>query len=516
MAYRVNHYNKKTGITYVYEAVSYWDKEKKRPANKQICVGKLDKDTGAFIPSKRMDDKHAAARDPEVTAAIQIIGPSLILDKIAMELGINKILKKCTPDTYLQLLTMAYFLVAKGDALSHCESWCKGHSNPLDSILKSQRISELLKNQTEDERQTFFIEWCEKISENDYLCYDITSVSSYSELNEYVKYGYNRDGEKLPQINLAMLFGQNSRLPVCYKRMPGSITDVSTLKNFIKTLDYLNLSHLNMVMDRGFYSKSNIDELLEYKHKFTIGVPIHRQWVESIINEYYEEIEMPDNYRKIDGETLYVKTRLYPWGKNNKRTYLHVYYNSHAAANAFDKFTEELLIYKEELESGQLVKNHEEYYQRYFTISDTPKRGCKIQYNNDAIQKHRNRYAGFFVILSNVTKDAIDALKIYRNKDVVENSFDDLKNQLDMKRLRVQNSQTMDGRLFVQFISLIFINAIREKIRSKKELENYTVRELLEEMDTLAKIKYSGRYGSIISEATKKQRIIMEAFSIEM
>ena len=138
------------------------------------------------------------------------------------------------------------------------------------------------------------------------------------------------------------------------------------------------------------------------------------------------------------------------------------------------------------------------------------------QYNNEAIQKHRNRYAGFFVLLSNATKDALEALKIYRNKDVIENSFDDLKNQLDMKRLRVQNSQTMDGRLFVQFLALIYINAIREKINSKKELENYTVREVLEEMDTLTKITYSGRYGSIISEITKKQRIIMENFSIEL
>ncbi len=225
---------------------------------------------------------------------------------------------------------------------------------------------------------------------------------------------------------------------------------------------------------------------------------------------------MPDNYRKIDGDTLYVKTKLYSWGDNRKRTYVHVYYNSYAASAAFDKFTGELLTYKEELESGHLVKSHEEYYQRYFIIKKTPKRGCKIHYNNDAIQTHRNRYSGFFVLLSNTTKDAVETLRIYRNKDVVEKSFDDLKNQLDMKRLRVQNSQTMDGRIFVQFLALIFISAIREKIGSKKELDGYTVRELLEEMDTLTKITYSGRYGSIISEVTKKQRIIMEAFSIEL
>lgn len=159
--------------------MSYWDKERKKPLNKQVCIGKLDKDTGEFVPSKRFDDKQAAVRDPKVTAGVQVIGPSLILDKITNELEIDKILKKCAPDTYKHLLTMTYFLVAKGGALSHCESWCKGHSNPLGSILISQRISELLKTQTEDERQTFFTKWCEKISENDYLCYDITSVSSY-------------------------------------------------------------------------------------------------------------------------------------------------------------------------------------------------------------------------------------------------------------------------------------------------------------------------------------------------
>lgn len=225
---------------------------------------------------------------------------------------------------------------------------------------------------------------------------------------------------------------------------------------------------------------------------------------------------MPDNYRKIDGEPLYVKTKLYSWGENNKRMYVHVYYNAYVAASAFDKFTEQLLSWKEELENKIPVKKHEEYYQRYFIIKETPKRGLKIQFNHEAIQKHRNRYTGFFVLISNVTKDAIETLQIYRNKDVVENCFDDLKNQLDVKRLRVQNSQTMDGRLFVQFLALIYVSSIRKKISNNKELTNYTYKEILEEMETLTKITYSSKRGSVISETTKKQRIILKAFSIEV
>ncbi|KUK39575.1 MAG: Transposase IS4 family protein [Synergistales bacterium 54_24] len=42
MTYRVHHVNKRTGVTYVYEATSYWDKEKNQPRNKQVCIGKLD------------------------------------------------------------------------------------------------------------------------------------------------------------------------------------------------------------------------------------------------------------------------------------------------------------------------------------------------------------------------------------------------------------------------------------------------------------------------------------------
>ncbi len=65
----------------------------------------------------------------------------------------------------------------------------------------------------------------------------------------------------------------------------------------------------------------------------------------------------------------------------------------------------------------------------------------------------------------------------------MEKSFDDLKNQLDMKRLRMHSSATVDGRLFVQFIALIYMSALRKEMRKTRLLERYTVRELLQEME---------------------------------
>jgi transposase len=99
---------------------------------------------------------------------------------------------------------------------------------------------------------------------------------------------------------------------------------------------------------------------------------------------------------------------------------------------------------------------------------------------------------------------------------VVEKSFDDLKNQLDMKRLRMHNSATVDGRFFVQFIALIYMSALRREMRKSGLVKRYTVRELLQEMETLTMIKYSGKYGHILTEVTKQQREILKVLSIEL
>ncbi len=515
MSYRIHRINKNSGITYVYEVKAHWDKDKKQARNKQVCIGKLDSLTGSFIPSQRLSPEKSAARDPHVTVSAEIIGPYIILNFFAKRLRLPNLLKTCFPNDYEQILTMSFYLASNGGALSHCESWCKSHSSPLKKPLTSQRISEICASINTDMKQTFLKKWMEKSFDNDYLCYDITSVSSYSKVNEYVKYGYNRDNEKLPQINLAMLFGQNSCLPVYYNRMPGNITDVTTLRNLLKTFKAMECPPINCVMDKGFYSKENINDLLESRIKFIIAVPSSRQWVQTVIDKIHSVIHGPQGYRKIDNEILYVHSETYPWGKNNRRCYLHLFYNAHLRAADIDRFNEELFGYRQELESGKTVVKHQKAYDTFFILKTTPKRGTKVFFNDKAVEKHIKRYSGFQAILSNSIKDPEKALQIYRDKDVVEKSFDDLQNQLDMKRLRMHSSDAVDGRLFIQFVSLILVSALRKEMRNTGLIKQYTVRELFREMECLTKIKYSGKYRDILTELTKQQKQILESLKID-
>jgi len=175
---------------------------------------------------------------------------------------------------------MAYYLSSHGGPLSHCGAWCKSHVHFIGESLNSQRISEILNTIDIDGKQTFLSRWMDTVLEEDYLCYDITSISSYSELNEYIKYGHNRDKEQLPQMNLALLFGQKGRLPVYFQRTPGSINDVTTLHNLLKTFKAMEKKNIHCVMDKGFYSKKNVDDLFTSKNKFLMPVPLSNKWLQ--------------------------------------------------------------------------------------------------------------------------------------------------------------------------------------------------------------------------------------------
>lgn len=57
----VKMYNKKSGVTYVYESESYWDKEKQQPRNRRKLIGKLDPETGEVVPTGKKGPRPSSA-----------------------------------------------------------------------------------------------------------------------------------------------------------------------------------------------------------------------------------------------------------------------------------------------------------------------------------------------------------------------------------------------------------------------------------------------------------------------
>lgn len=506
-------HTKKNGAKYLYSVKSYWDKEKKQPRNKQVCLGRIDEETGEVVPSERKGrTAKRASQATEVTVRSRIVGPFLLLDKIARDTGIKSILGECFPGRHEHILSLAFFLVQKGLPLSRCEQWSRSNAHPYGEPIPSQRVSDLLAAMEEDERQSFFKRWMGKVASGGCFFYDLTSVSSYSELNEYVKWGHNRDGERLPQVNLGMLYGQASGLPGYYRRLPGSIGDVTALKKTIESLDFIGQGKVSFVIDRGFYSETNLDALFGARIGFVLALP-HRVWVDALYDQNRERIFSPWNRVETgENETLYVMTVLHKW--KDRRCYVHLYYNNFAAAADADAFDLKLTRWRDELASGKEIPQNAKYYEKYFVVKDLPKRGRKVAEDEDAVRSARNKYSGFFSIMTAKKMEATEALEIYRCKELVENCFDDLKNTLDMKRLRIHSSKAMDSRLFIQFVALVLISQMRIISKQSQTLKKKGVRDIMEAVESIVELKYSGRYGKIITEIDPLQRDIMDAFGV--
>jgi transposase len=110
---------------------------------------------------------------------------------------------------------------------------------------------------------------------------------------------------------------------------------------------------------------------------------------------------------------------------------------------------------------------------------------------------------------------------------LVESQFDDLKNELDMGRLRTYNSDTMRGRILVQFLALILTSQIRivlknawdkrtEYPKDTRLTRKYSLSELMLRLGSYRKTHFSGRYGDVVSTPTKAQREIFTAFGLKI
>ena len=162
----VKQLDKRSGITYVYESVSYWDREKKQPRSKRTLIGRLDPTTGEIVPTdgrgKRRAQKEAdpAIRKgpvPVTRTNRLFFGATYLLDQIGEVTGLTSDLKTCFPNTYKQIQSIAYYLVLEDqNPLFRFKKWAAIHRHPFGKDIPSQRSTEIFQSVTEEAKMHFF------------------------------------------------------------------------------------------------------------------------------------------------------------------------------------------------------------------------------------------------------------------------------------------------------------------------------------------------------------------------
>jgi hypothetical protein len=518
--------------TYLYESSSYRD-DQGRPRNKKTKIGKIDPVTGKTIYTqeyiertrgcandesygvcarKRHDDRSIQ----EALDSVKDYGVFWFLKEVAVKTGLWDVLQQTLSSIWREVFTLAGYLIVSDKPVMYCDDWISENEWLDVGSMSSQRVSEFLAGFGEMERNDFYRAWCKHVQEREYIALDITSVSSYSKQISDCEWGHNRDNEKLPQVNLCMLFGEQSRLPIYQTNYSGSLSDVTTLETTMNEFDALLGAHeVVIVMDKGFFSAKNVNMLIDRGMRFLIGVPFTSDFAKRQAESERKDIDRISNVIRTSGAPIRGVHKLRAWGKDGTKLHSHIYFNPEKALKERNELFEHVDRLREIAAADPENKEHGSEINRYLIVRKSEKvsGGYTVNVREDVVAKSLLT-AGWFVLISNHIDDPQDAYDVYRTKDVVEKGFWKYKNSLGLERLRVHSGERAQNKTFIAFIALILASHVHNTMKDKALYKLMTFDRLFL---TLAKLKSATVNGQrFLRPLTKQQKDLFKAFDIPL
>ena len=490
------HQTQKNGDIYVLERKTQYDPVVKY--NRVLSTRLLSKiPKGETIPvstrPKRSKSSKSSEKNEIVAATRKHVGMMDIINHIGSASGIDDAVYASTDiGTAQKIISLARYLVAtNGQSLPGIQTWQFNHLLPYEDGISEDIYHNLFVQVGRDEslQQKFFQKRCESLSSEDALAYDSTTISVYSENQIDARYGFNKAHDGHKTIKMLTLYSIESRQPIAFTKQPGNLPDVISVTNAITQLAALGVNTTEIVTDNGYYSEQNLSEMLQAGFDFVTLAKTSLKWIRPEIDKHMEEL---DDFRTIcpfdhatHGVTVilmhdFKKIRKYSNHKSgaekgseevfSRRIYLHIYFNNFRQNDDKTTLQDDLYELKTLLESGtpidELSPAAQEKARKFFAVK---KWGTKITAtaNNKAI-KDANKYHGYFVLVSNKEKDPFECLRKYRKRETIESFFEAEKQHADGTRSRVWYTDTLRGRMFVQFVSLCYYEYFSEEIRKLK------------------------------------------------
>ena len=507
------------GHTYVEAYRNEWDPEKKRSRIAQRkYVGVLDTTTGRVRLGKKYlsenpqyegkilyyEDKQLVERTPEeVQEELDKRVPSPLNDVVsygasaacwlvAQQSGMLEDLKKTFgAEVGADLLRLAVYQYLDGGSMDCFEQWASQHWLPKARTFSGQRISEMLSKITHQDITSYLklrnhrcVEHFNKVKTQAeelkkpgprfrYLALDSTALSTYSVTISSAAYGYAKQNPELRQVNFTLgvdyLNGD-----VCYAyESEGSITDKSVYPHLMMDLHHngYNLQDTVIVTDRGYQSICNTQRLLDIEINYVCGVPLTEESVKQLFERYKSSLSNPaflNGRLKVAARTskeLWEKAT--DSGPLHLSTSLHLYKYPELAAQQAISLHQKIEEVLEKKNSGEKLHSADRSRVRNYIVENNKNVWVK---NIKGLEEFLTR-AGCFAIRTNCIEDPFECLAVYKQRQIVETAFRQMKVLNGNNRLRC-TERTYVGKL------LLFVIAQSLRMRML-----YTVKENEQRLD---------------------------------
>jgi len=303
--------------------------------------------------------------------------------------------------------------------------------------------------------------------------------------------------------------GETSHLPIYQTTYLGSMNDVVTLQTTLAKFEVVSQGKLvTVIMDKGFFSKKNVNWLLEHGQGFVIAVPFSSNFAGSVALSVLDGIDCFDNLLLVGKDSLRAVSVKVLWD-GKREVFVHVFFNPLRALQVREKLYADVMRMREDVEKNPSRFVEDKMCERFFEFVEGDE-GCVVAVFREGSLERACRFAGVLVLLSDRVEGAVEALRVYRDRDVVEKGFERLKGSLDLGRLRVHGDCAVQNKFFVGFVSLVLLSYVHRVMVEKDLYKIYTLKELLR---VLSKFRVYDLNGiKIKAAATKEVREIYKAF----
>ena len=481
------------------------------------------------VPRERSAAQTTAQTTRPAEMGTALVGQVHVLGEISRAIGLQRCLVDVFgEDTGMALLYLAMHQAVRGEPLYLARAWLDDLWLPACLTkfdFSSPGLSRLMHavGRAETTRQQFYKAWMAERRHPRALIYDLTSISTYAAALEAAGFGYNRDGDRLPQENLALVCDRTDGMPLFCRLVPGSVPDVVTLDATARILRSLGLTKTEFVLDRGFYSNSNVRDLLLNGHHFTMGVLLHCRQSRLLVAAHRKTLQSPKRSIFYEGRLVrHIRDQwtvdMGPDGRGKRRPSrtldVHLFFDPRRHADRAAQLDEKVFaleqkaaeeVFTSRAEARQWLSENARLLAPCLGIVKQPDGRLTVRRRPRAIAA-RTANAGYqLVICDTVGRDPLAVLSDYRSRDRAEKLFDLLKNEDGQHRLRTGRQSIAEGRIFLAFLTLVLRAELENRLRAAGLLKKCSSSEFLAEMGKIRAIRLpTGE--RLLREVTKRQR----------
>lgn len=340
---------------------------------------------------------------------------------------------------------------------------------------------------------------------------DWTSIVLYGTKCPIGKRGYSRDHRPdKKQITVGVSeIREPVNVPIGMTIREGNINDqVHFVDTFEQVKDRLEVGSM-VVFDQGANRKENLDRIEACDLKYLTARMINKSDEENRIKGFDKRAKLIDARYGVYG----IK---YKWPSK----YNYFYFSEDLRNNQIESKLRKVDRLFKEAEEIQRCINHNRGLPKRYRINNALV-DCEYSYQTklswmteseakkilkDAAITGRE---GFFCLVSNKDLTLHEALAIYRQKDSIEKIFNSLKNEIEIKPLRVWSEHGIYGALIIGFLAQLIISLIRYEHPELKHTSPKFIKLSMMNLTVTVEFKKNGEKRFIFSNFNDVSQVIL-------